>query len=132
MLNDKEREQIERILLREREQAIGLLESFEEQKESLQERSGELSMYRFHMADIGTEAMEQEKEFLFASREGRRLYEIDEALRRLYSEPERFGECERCGGAISFERLEVVPATRLCVRCQGLVEGARVEGPAAE
>jgi DnaK suppressor protein len=123
MLTEDERNQIERILLREREQAVALLDSFESQKQSLEERAGELSLYRFHMADIGTEAMEQEKEFLLASREGRRLYEIDEALRRLYRDPERFGRCEGCDGEIRFARLEVVPATRLCVDCQSEVEG---------
>ena len=36
------------------------------------------------MADQGTDAMEREKAFLFASQEGRFLWHIDEALRRLY------------------------------------------------
>jgi DnaK suppressor protein len=132
MLKESERKAIEGLLLREREQAVRLLEMFEAQKESLQERAGEMSMYRFHMADIGTEAMEQEKEFLLASREGRRLYEIDEALRILYRDPEGFGACEQCGGEIGFDRLEVVPEARRCVQCQSLAEGDVNEDPAAE
>jgi DnaK suppressor protein len=127
MLTEDERNQIERILLREREQAVALLDSFESQKQSLEERAGELSLYRFHMADIGTETMEREKEFLFASRDGRRLYEIDEALRRLYREPESFGLCEHCGEAIAFERLDVIPEARLCSRCQAQMEGDTAE-----
>ena len=83
---------------------------------------GELSAYRFHMADVGTEAMEREKEFLLASKEGERLYRIDEALRRLYAEPEEFGRCSRCGSWISMERLVVVPETTLCADCQRLAE----------
>ena len=50
---------------------------------SLQDSAGELSSYSFHMADQGTDAMEREKAFLFASQEGRFLWHIDEALRRL-------------------------------------------------
>ncbi len=122
MLTPEEREQIEKRLLREREQAIEVLRQFEEETQNLRERSGELSLYRFHLADIGTEAMEQEKAFLLASNEGRRLYEIDEALRRLYKTPESFGVCERRGEEIGFERLEVIPEARYCARCQRELE----------
>ena len=79
---------------------------------------GDLSAYSFHMADQGTDAMEREKAFLFASKEGRYLYHIDEALRRLYRVPEKFGECEDCGKDIGIERLEALPHTRLCIKCK--------------
>ena len=62
-----------------------------------QEADGDLSAYSFHMADQGTDAMEREKAFLFASQEGRFLWHIDEALRRLYRSPETFGKCHNCG-----------------------------------
>ncbi|HEX2090868.1 MAG TPA: TraR/DksA C4-type zinc finger protein [Longimicrobiaceae bacterium] len=122
MLTQEERDRIEKLLLREREAALEALGHFEERASDLRERSGEMSLYRFHMADIGTEAQEQEKDFLLASKEGRRLYEVDEALRRLYKSPEDFGTCERCGGPIGVERLEVIPQTHFCVRCQAAVE----------
>jgi RNA polymerase-binding transcription factor DksA len=124
MLSKEERDRIEGLLLREREDALAALEHFDEQDQDMRERAGVLSLYRFHPADIGTEAMEKEKDFLLASNEGRRLYEIDEALRRLYREPERFGICERCGRPIGIERLEVVPETRYCVECKDLLEAA--------
>lgn len=78
---------------------------------------GELSDYPLHMADQGTDAMEQEKSFLLASQEGRQLWQIDEALRHLYREPETFGRCSNCGRAISPERLEALPYTQLCMDC---------------
>jgi DnaK suppressor protein len=133
MLTQDQRDRVETLLLRERDQVVEALQKFDQNELSFQEQAGELSVYRFHMADIGTETMEREKEFLFASREGRRLWEIDEALRRLYREPERFGTCERCGEAIPFERLEVIPEARLCARCQTEVEagaGGEAEAPA--
>ena len=71
-----------------------------------------------HFADEGTDTMEQEKEFLLASKEGRLVYWIDDALRTLYKEPERFGVCAECGSPIGFERLDIVPWARLCVNCQ--------------
>jgi DnaK suppressor protein len=124
MLTQQERDTVERLLLQERERALEALGDFDEQSaDTLEEDSGELSAYRFHLADIGTEAMEREKQFLLASKEGERLYRIDEALRRLYTDPEGFGRCERCGADIGMERLEVVPEATLCSSCQRELEG---------
>ena len=123
MLSSSEQERVEARLREERERAVDSLREFDDGRtESLEDELGELSSYRLHPADIGTETMEQEQQFLLASAEGRRLYEIDEALRRLYQEPDRFGVCERCGRDIGMQRLEVVPATTLCADCQRLVE----------
>ena len=125
MLTQPQPETIEKRLLEERERALEAIADFEESSEnSPRDESGELSYYRFHMADIGTEAMEREKQFLLASNEGERLYRIDEALRRLYSDPETFGICERCGRPIGMERLEMVPDTTLCAACQRELERA--------
>jgi len=68
------------------------------------------------MADAGTDAMEREKAFLFASAEGRVLLEIDDALRRLYRGD--YGGCETCGNPIARARLEVMPQARLCISCK--------------
>jgi len=119
MLTQEERGQVERRLLEERGRAIESLREFDETfAESLQERAGELSVYRLHMADLGSEAMEQEQEFLLASNEGRRLYRIDSALRRLYDDPEAFGRCTRCGRDVTMDRLDIVPESELCADCQ--------------
>ncbi len=83
-----------------------------------QESDGDLSTYSFHMADQGTDAMEREKSFLFASQEGRFLWHIDEALRRLYSKPDSFGRCHGCGNEIAFERLDALPHARYCISCK--------------
>jgi DnaK suppressor protein len=83
-----------------------------------QSAAGELTAYHFHMADQGTDAMEREKAFLFASQEGRFLWHIDEALRRLYRSPETFGKCHSCGKDIAFERLDALPHARYCIECK--------------
>jgi len=70
------------------------------------------------MADQGTDAMEREKQFLFASQEGRYLWHVNEALRRLYKTPEKFGHCHSCGAEITFERLDALPHARLCITCK--------------
>ncbi|HKP76307.1 MAG TPA: TraR/DksA C4-type zinc finger protein [Longimicrobiaceae bacterium] len=114
MLNSEERGRVEGVLLRERARALENIEHFDERMTDLRDRAGELSLYRFHPADAGTESQDQEQDFLLTSVGGRRLYEIDEALSRLYKEPERFGTCSVCGRDIGIERLEVIPETTLC------------------
>jgi len=84
--------------------------------------SGDLSGYSFHMADAGTDSMEREKAFLFASSEGRLLYEINDALRRLYNGD--YGMCESCGQPIARARLEAIPHARQCVPCKSKEEQA--------
>lgn len=138
MLTEQERKTIEQRLLRERESVLESLDQFEERTGDLRDEAGELSVYRFHPADLGTEAYEQEQSFLLQSKEGRRLYEIDEALQRLYKEPERFGICDKCGRDIGFARLEVIPEANLCAddarqadAASGATANPREAGPSA-
>lgn len=86
---------------------------------------GDTSAYSFHMADQGTDAMEREKAFLFASKEGRFLWHIDQALRRLYKSPETFGKCHQCGEDIAFERLDALPNARFCIACKQREEDSK-------
>ena len=118
MLTEEQRKTIEERLQNDRARALDALREFDDSRDqSLQDETGELTMYRFHPADLGTEVMEQEKQFLLASNDGRQLYEVLEALRRLYGRPEEFGICERCGAEITMERLSVVPAVCRRFRC---------------
>lgn len=92
---------------------------------TLHASDGDLSSYSFHMADQGTDAMEREKAFLFASQEGRFLWHIDQALRRLYRAPETFGKCHSCGEDIHFDRLDALPHARFCIACKQKEENAK-------
>lgn len=87
-----------------------------EMETTLKEATGDHSAYSFHMADQGTDAMEREKNFLYAQRNGRLLYHIDMALERI--ENGTYGLCQSCGKPISEERLEAVPHARLCIQCK--------------
>jgi RNA polymerase-binding transcription factor DksA len=62
--------------------------------------------------------MEREQAFLFATTEGRSLWHVDQALRRLYRHPETFGQCPQGGGEIRFERLAALPHARYCIDCK--------------
>ena len=118
-LTKKQRAHFEQRLLEEREKLVRRLAQHDESfANTLQGSDGDLSAYSFHMADQGTDAMEREKEFLFASKDGRLLYHIDQALRRLYKTPDTYGVCEECGGDIGYERLDALPHARLCITCK--------------
>lgn len=116
MLQEDQRKQIEQRLLKDREQVLEAIGHFADSNEELRDRMSELSVYDNHPADYGSESHEQEQQFLLATMEGRRLYAIDEALGRLYKTPEEFGKCEVDGEEIEFDRLMVIPETRLCAR----------------
>jgi DnaK suppressor protein len=83
---------------------------------SVRDSSGEHSTYSFHMADQGTDTMDREQQYLFASREQNYLYHLDLALERI--EKGDFGNCVKCGKEIDAERLEAVPHVRLCLDCK--------------
>ena len=85
-MNKKDAKRFEKRLLEEREKLLDNMQRLESSvlSKNQKESSGDLSSYSFHMADLATDAAEREKAFLFASKEGRLLYHIDEALRRLY------------------------------------------------
>ena len=92
-----------------------------------QDADGDLSSYSFHMADQGTDAMEREKAFLFASQEGRFLWHIDEALRRLYRSPETFGKCHNCGQRHRLRAARRAAARALLHRVQAARGRCKVE-----
>ncbi|MDH3290048.1 MAG: TraR/DksA C4-type zinc finger protein [Gemmatimonadota bacterium] len=125
-MRKKQLAHLEQRLLEERARVMKELGNYDEQfSGTLQASDGDLSSYSFHMADQGTDAMEREKQFLFASKEGRYLWHVNEALRRLYAKPEDFGVCHECGEPIGFERLDALPHARLCIKCKAKEEDAK-------
>lgn len=119
-----ELEKYEKLLLKKREE---LLEQLQSRKKlidkTIKDSTGDISSYSYHMADQGTDAMEREKAFMFASKSGRLLYHIDEALRRLRKG--EYGICHTCGKPISKARLEAVPHARFCIECKEKEENAK-------
>jgi len=79
------------------------------------EAGGNLSSMPIHMADLGTDAFEQENTLNLLQNEEQVLADIAAALERL--EKGTFGRCEECGGEIPEARLRVLPYARFCVEC---------------
>ena len=105
------------IIQNKRKEIIEELESLKStmMDEQTGEYVAESSNYSLHM-EQGTDAMEREKVFLFASREGKFLNYLDDALKRI--ENGTYGFCTECGKLIDRERLEAVPHTQQCVSCK--------------
>ncbi len=90
---------------------------------TVKDKTGDLSSYSYHMADQGTDNMEREMAFMFASKSGRLVYHIDEALHRI--EKGTYGKCVVCGKQISKTRLQAVPHARMCIECKSAEEGKK-------
>ena len=88
--------------------------------ESESESLGELSSYDQHQADVGTETFEREKDLSILEQVEAELADVEHALRRL--DDGTYGTCEVCGKPIPDERLEAMPATRLCLEHQAEAE----------
>lgn len=114
-------EKYRKLLLEKRHamlQEMGILDK--QISSTVKDASGDLSSYSYHMADQGTDAMEREMTFMLASKSGRLVYHIDEALRRI--EDGSYGKCFGCGKMISASRLQAVPHARLCIECKSAEE----------
>lgn len=123
-MTKRELQHFEKLLLERRAALVsemGLLRK--SAQDTIKDAAGDHSAYAYHMADLGTDAMEREKTFLLASKSGRLLYHIDEALRRI--QKKTYGHCHECGQPIAKTRLEAVPHARLCIECKELEESQK-------
>lgn len=121
-MTDAQRQHLEERLLKERERVNRALERLDEAATISTVEDGDLTTYPLHLADQGTDSIEQEKSLMLLGGQGELMGEINEALRRIYKEPERYGRCDNCGTDIVFERLDVVPWARHCLECQRIQE----------
>jgi RNA polymerase-binding protein DksA len=88
--------------------------------EAMSAQSGNLSSVPMHMADVGSDAYNQEFTLELLENEQEALQQIDDALGRL--ERGKFGLCEECSKEILRERLDVLPFTPYCVECARKLE----------
>lgn len=85
-------------------------------KKGEDETGGNLSHLPIHMADLGSDAFEQENTLNLLKNEEQLLEEIDAALERISKGT--FGKCEECGESVSPKaRLKELPYTRYCLDC---------------
>ena len=124
-MNKADLEYFKELILRKKQELLeelGYLENAA-MKSTSKDQSGDLSSYSFHMADQGTDTLDREMAFTFASREGRYLHHLNEALERI--ENGTYGICRTCNGEISKMRLEAVPNATQCIKCKSKEEKAK-------
>lgn len=123
-MNKKDLKHFRERLGEELEKIATSLDRFERnaRESSQRDSSGDLSAYSTHSADIGTDAMEREKDMMLASLESRTVLLIREALRKF--DDGTYGECGECSKPIGAKRLELIPYAQLCTRCQVKAERA--------
>lgn len=107
----------------ERARLDGVKATFDQEgltEQSEMDSVGELSSYDQHQADMGTETFEREKDLSILEQVEAELADIEHALHRL--DDGTYGTCEVCGKPIPDERLEAMPAARLCLEHQAEAE----------
>ncbi len=121
-MDSKQLEHYKNLILTKRRELVEQLEKLKNSglNTAVRDGSGDHSSYTLHMADQGTDTMEREKQYMFASREQNYLYHLDLALERI--EKGEFGMCISCGKEIGADRLEAVPHVRLCIDCKSKEE----------
>ena len=97
---------------------LGVIES--EISARSESQAGGGHAYSNHMADIGSDVMEQEQAFLHASKGNDYLGQLDHALKRI--ENGTYGNCEECGSKIPAKRLEAFLPARFCIACKSKLE----------
>ncbi len=112
-----------RRLAEERERLVGVRSAFDEEHladQSETESLGEISSYDQHQADMGTETFEREKDLSILEQIDAELADVEHAIRRL--DAGDYGTCEVDGKPIPADRLEAMPAARLCLEHQAAAE----------
>jgi RNA polymerase-binding transcription factor DksA len=101
------------LILEKRKETVEELDTLKESMMDVTtgEYVSENSTYSLHM-EQGTDAMEREKTFLFASRGNKFVNQLDDALARI--EAGTYGVCRVCQLLIPKERLEAVPTAQTC------------------
>lgn len=84
------------------------------------EGQGDLSKIRLHPADFGTDTFESEMRSSVNEMETKQIQDIEDAEQRLFDGT--FGACENCGEQIDRARLEAIPETRYCLKCETEME----------
>jgi DnaK suppressor protein len=111
--SDKQLEHFKKIILEKKHEVLEELDTLKESMMDVTtgEYVSESSTYSLHM-EQGTDAMEREKTFLFASRGSKFLNQLDDALARIGNGT--YGLCKVCNLLLPKERLEAVPTAQTC------------------
>ncbi len=110
-LTAEDLKEFRKLLLAKRREVLSALDAME--TEALRTDSGETSNMPIHMADVGSDAYEQDLKLGISASERERILEIDAALQRIADGT--YGICELSGKAIRKARLRAKPWARMTI-----------------
>ena len=117
-LSKSELKEFEELLLAKRRDLFRAVDSME--NEALRSDDGDTSNMPIHMADVGSDAYEQDLMLGMAESERTRIKEIDEALIRIRDKT--YGVCQLTGEAIKLKRLLAKPWAKYSIDAKRQIE----------
>jgi len=120
-LSRKELNAFKKLLLAKRREVMHALDSMETQ--ALRDNAGETSSMPIHMADVGSDAYDQDLKLGLSASERERVVDIDAALVRIAEKT--YGVCESTGEAIVMARLHAKPWARFSIAAARKLEPRR-------
>ncbi|MCH2148008.1 MAG: TraR/DksA C4-type zinc finger protein [Phycisphaerales bacterium] len=121
-LSRAELKEFQQILLKKRRDLFRAVDSME--NEALRSDDGDTSHMPIHMADVGSDAYEQDLMLGMAASERERIKDIDEALSRI--KDKTYGICMLTGKPISAKRLGAKPWAKYSIDAKRRVERGAV------
>ncbi|MCX5871116.1 MAG: TraR/DksA C4-type zinc finger protein [Deltaproteobacteria bacterium] len=112
-MSEKDLTHLKNLLLRQRREILDRLQGLESDWQTLSE----------HDIEREEEAQKADLASLFDQLEERERLELEDielALTKMGNAT--YGICEKCHKALALERLEVLPATRFCRKCEAAME----------
>jgi len=107
----------------ERERLQKEIEAMSDLRAQSDDPTLDIGSYRNHMADVGSETYEMEKNLGLLDNLRRQLAMTEAALARF--DQGTYGICANCGRPIGPDRLEALPHAALCIDCKRLQEAQR-------
>lgn len=120
-LSRKELNAFKKLLLAKRREVMHALDSMETQ--ALRDNAGETSSMPIHMAEVGSDAYDQDLKLGLSASERERVVDIDAALVRIAEKT--YGVCESTGEAIVMARLHAKPWARFSIAAARKLEPRR-------
>jgi len=109
-LDKREKEKYKKILLEKKEAIKNKLSEFYSESKELETGIAQ------DVADKAESSYTKEFLLSLSNKDRNQLLMVDEALKRI--EKNTFGLCQRCNKKINEKRLNVIPWTPYCIKCQ--------------
>jgi RNA polymerase-binding protein DksA len=119
----KKLDHYKKLLLELKDKVAGDINNMAKNNGGQANESSDISGHVLHMADVATDMYDREFNLGLASNDREVLQRIDLALKRV--EDKSYGECSECHKSIAMARLDAIPYTETCLKCQEEIESKK-------